>query len=244
MTGDFKFESNLEKGNRGKKVRFAQGLLAVNRIYTAIDGGFGPATEFAVVNFQEDQNLPATGIIDEATFNALLAPITRAVNSIEPAGRTLGDMVLAYGEQHHRELPREVGGQNMGPWVQLYMKGNEGSEWPWCAGFVCFLLDQACKSLSIPMPLKESFSCDSLAAHAKDKGIFVTEARVKAGENCVTINLDIQYTAPARGDRFVCRAWVRHRSGRIVYTRAEVTDDAGQLVAAGQGAFRVVKAPL
>lgn len=68
--------------------------------------------------------------------------------------------------------------------------------------------------------------------------------RVKAGENCVTINLDIQYTAPARGDRFVCRAWVRHRSGRIVYTRAEVTDDAGQLVAAGQGAFRVVKAPL
>lgn len=37
----------------------------------AIDGSFGPATEAAVVAFQEAYGLPVTGIVDEATWNDL-----------------------------------------------------------------------------------------------------------------------------------------------------------------------------
>ena len=47
--------------------------------------------------------------------------------------------------------PREIGGQNMGPWVRLYMDGREGAEFPWCAGFVCFVLAQACEAMGRAM---------------------------------------------------------------------------------------------
>lgn len=38
------------------------------------DGSFGPSTKAAVIAFQTDKNItPADGVVDEATWNALLA---------------------------------------------------------------------------------------------------------------------------------------------------------------------------
>src|SRR5437899_2976545 len=48
--------------------------------------------------------------------------------------------------------------------VRLYMEGREGEEWPWCAGFACFVLGQACRTLDVDPPFPPSVSCDSLAA--------------------------------------------------------------------------------
>lgn len=67
---------------------------------------------------------------------------------------------------------------------------------------------------------------------------------IDKGYNCVTINLDIQYTRRAIGEPFICQAGVTHQSSRIVYTRADILDEKGQLTAMGQGAFRIIKAPL
>lgn len=83
-------------------------------------------------------------------------------------------MVVAYAEQHLDQHPREVGGQNRGPWVRLYMEGNEGEEWAWCAGFACFLLRQASEMLNADPPLKPTFSCDELAARARSKQLFIS----------------------------------------------------------------------
>ena len=38
----------------------------------AVDGGYGPGTETAVRNFQTGKGLPVTGVIDTATWPALL----------------------------------------------------------------------------------------------------------------------------------------------------------------------------
>ena len=38
-----------------------------------VDGSFGPGTTTAVKQFQTDNKLPATGVVDAATWNALLA---------------------------------------------------------------------------------------------------------------------------------------------------------------------------
>jgi uncharacterized protein (TIGR00369 family) len=65
---------------------------------------------------------------------------------------------------------------------------------------------------------------------------------VDPGYNCATINLDVQYTRPARGD-LTCTARVKHSGGRIVYTKADVHDMEGRLVATGQGTFRVIREP-
>ncbi len=57
------------------------------------------------------------------------------------------------------------------------MKGNEGAEWPWCAGFVCFVLQQAARTLGVSMPLPYTFSCDSLAAAGKERNSFLDGRR-------------------------------------------------------------------
>ena len=64
-------------------------------------------------------------------------------------------------------------------------------------------------------------------------------SQVEPGHNCATINTDIQYTNPARGDRFTCAAWTTHRTGRLGFVRAEISDAKGQLVAMGQATFRI-----
>jgi hypothetical protein len=53
------------------------------------------------------------------------------------------------------------------------MSGNEGPSWYWCAGFVSFLLRQACERLGIEMPIPGSFSCDLLATQARTAERFV-----------------------------------------------------------------------
>jgi uncharacterized protein (TIGR00369 family) len=68
--------------------------------------------------------------------------------------------------------------------------------------------------------------------------------KIERGYNCATINLDIQYTKQARGDIFACQAWIAHQATRIVYVRADILDTEGQLVATGQGTFKVIKASL
>ena len=60
-------------------------------------------------------------------------------------------------------------------------------------------------------------------------------------QNCATIDISIQYTSRARKGPFACRAEVIHRTGRMAYTRAEVFDAEGTMVAAANGVFRVVK---
>jgi uncharacterized protein (TIGR00369 family) len=65
-------------------------------------------------------------------------------------------------------------------------------------------------------------------------------SQLDPGHSCATINLDIQYTLPAKGDVFICSAWATHRSGRLSFVRAEIQDTKGQLLAMGQATFRIV----
>lgn len=61
------------------------------------------------------------------------------------------------------------------------MKGNQGVDWPWCAGFACFILQQAVDSLGIAMPLKPSFKCDVLRDTADSKKLLVAEEDLAQG---------------------------------------------------------------
>ena len=90
--------------------------------------------------------------------------------------------MVAYARQHEKVHPREVGGENCGPWVRLYMNGNQGSQWAWCAGFVCFIVEQACDTLRQSLPVKSTFSCDVLAEDARQKNALLS--RPAAGQRC------------------------------------------------------------
>jgi hypothetical protein len=176
------FDGSIRRGDRGKKAGRVQEWLTFHRCGTAIDGDFGAATERSVAAFQKAQGLGETGVADEETWERLIAPLRRALAPIEPAaGEDLATVVLRYAKQHVAQHPVELGGDNRGPWVRVYMGGNQGSEWRWCAGFVTFLLREASKALGRPMPISGSFSCDSLAFQARDAGLFVKGTEVEAG---------------------------------------------------------------
>lgn len=176
---DLALEQALKRGDTQRQVKLIQEWLSLHGHHVAIDADFGPATEAAVREFQEQAGLPATGIVNAATFAQLVAPMTAALSPIAANGRPLGELVVACARQHLAQHPLEVGGQNRGPWVRLYMKGNEGAQWAWCAGFACFCLQQACRTLGQDLPIAASFSCDALANSAKAKGRFV--GREQAG---------------------------------------------------------------
>jgi hypothetical protein len=174
---DLILRRDLKKGSGGKKVGLVQEWLCLHGIGLKVDKDFGPATDFAVRLFQKRRELPETGVVDQDTFDRLVLPMKNALFDIPGEGRPLGRMVVSYARQHLREGPREIGGQNKGPWVRLYMKGSEGKSYPWCAGFVSFVLEQACNSLGMQVPFQTSFSCSALAKSAKARDILLEGGR-------------------------------------------------------------------
>jgi hypothetical protein len=120
-----------------------------------------------VKKFQKKRGLPVTGVVDKKTFDALVAPMRAALKPIAPNGRSLNQLIIAYARQHLAQRPREVGGQNLGPWVRLYMDGHDGKPWLWCAGFATFPIKQAAHTMNVPMPVLRDFGVANIARAAK-----------------------------------------------------------------------------
>ena len=176
---DLILDKDYKMGSKGQKVKLIQEWLSIHGIHLAIDGDFGPATDYAVRQFQKKKKLKVDGVVDSQTFERLTQPMSNSLKTIAPRGKTLGDLVVSYGQQHLAQHPIEIGGQNKGPWVRLYMKGHEGPDWPWCAGFVSFVLKQASDTIGQQPPIKATFSCDILAASAREKGFFLGESKIQ-----------------------------------------------------------------
>jgi peptidoglycan hydrolase-like protein with peptidoglycan-binding domain len=169
-------QGQLMVGSSGLPVRRVQEWLTLRGYALATDGSYGPVTREAVTRFQEDLFLEATGWVNEETFACLVQPMIETLRQRLTMSESVNTAVLEYARAHLEQHPREIGGENRGPWIRLYMKGNEGSQWRWCAGFVTFILHQATESLGIYMPISGSVSCDTLAAQAKAEGLFLSEA--------------------------------------------------------------------
>jgi hypothetical protein len=150
-----------------------QEWLNLHGIALKVDSDFGPATELCVKTFQKKQGLPQTGVVDKATFDRLVAPMRIALKPIAQDGKTLNQLIVAYARQHIAQRPREVGGQNRGPWVRLYMDGEDGPGALWCAGFATYPIKQAAEQLHRDLPVLRDFAVLNIANDAKVKHHFL-----------------------------------------------------------------------
>jgi len=175
---DLTLDKIYKRKSKGRKVRLIQEWLCLHGIYVNIDGDFGPATDYAVRRFQTIKKLRANGIVGYSVFKQFVAPMAQSLMPLSSMRTSLNRLIVKCAKQHLKQHPREAGGQNKGPWVRLYMDGNEGRNWPWCASFVCFIINQACHNLNIPSPIKRSFSCDVLALNAKNNGSFLAGNKI------------------------------------------------------------------
>jgi hypothetical protein len=174
--------SVVKKSDDGTNVKRVQEWLSLRGFGTGIDSDFGPATEHCVKDFQQANHLSVTGIVDQVTYSSLVSPLKAALQAIPVTPNDkLPDLVLKYAQQHLAQHPLEIGGQNRGSWVRVYLDGNEGTPWAWCAGFVTFILKQACLTLNRSMPLAGSFRCNELAQQAKAKHLFVRSEDIANG---------------------------------------------------------------
>ena len=108
-------------GNRGVDVRAIQSLLRGHEIAVVYDGIFGAGTRQAVLTFQGAQSLPATGIVDAATWDRLVGTVgpgaarepvltlQRLLNEKRGAGLTVGGTWNAATAAAVRAFERHVG---------------------------------------------------------------------------------------------------------------------------------------
>lgn len=172
-----------ERKSTGRAARLIQEWLCLNGFNIRIDGDYGPATEAAVRRFQTKSKMQATGVTDEYTYRALTAPMTRVCRMLGSTAESFTERVVAAARLHLKESPREVGGKNKGPWVRLYTGGKDGEDYPWCAGFVSYLMKQAAEMRRPnPMKIKATLSCDELVAQAKEHEMFVSEEQILSKE--------------------------------------------------------------
>lgn len=184
-------------GATGIAVKRVQEWCCLHGHYTRVDADFGSATKAVVEEFQASQGLPVTGRVDAVTWEWLVDPLARALALATAGPGDLQAGIVLYATQHLSERPREVGSPNAGPWVRVYMDGNEGAEWLWCAGFVTFAIAQASRSTGQASPIRRTFSCDELAAQALASGRLVrgasvseVRARVRPGDLFLVVSPD------------------------------------------------------
>jgi hypothetical protein len=159
-----------------RTVKRLQEWLNIYGFATPIDSDLGPSTSDQLKAFQTHSNRQPTGRLDQETWALLTAPMRRALANIDHGeASSLEDAVIRVARQHINEMPIEVGGNNRGPWVRLYMNGDDGASQKWCAGFVCFIVAQAARDLNIDVPIKREVGVDALVRDAKASGRFVAE---------------------------------------------------------------------
>lgn len=150
---------------------------------TKVDNLMGPATRKCVEMFQLANQLPPSGEVDELTEKLLTKPLleastfTKISNNENPLEKARKRVVEIARLQLDYKA-REIGGENRGPWVRLYMQGRQGREWPWCAGFATWCLKMACWQCGVAMPIPYAFGCDYLAGVAQSRNRFTDNPKL------------------------------------------------------------------
>ena len=155
-------------------VRRLQEWCCYHELRTGVDGDFSGSTLKVVKRFQTRMNLEQTGVIDEETWTLLTRPMREALETTAPAA-TLNETVIGVAQKYIDQRPTEIGGNNLGPWVRLYMTGNHGEKQLWCAGFVSLIVAQAARDMGIDLPFKRQVGVDALVEDAKKSGRFISE---------------------------------------------------------------------
>lgn len=179
ITAELDYPGPLGIGSNDISVRRIQEWLNLHGFVTSIDSDFGNSTATQLDKFAAANGRVPEGKLNEELWALLTAPLRKALAPVSPAS-TLEETIVKVAQQHIDQMPTEVGGNNRGPWVRAYMRGKEGASKKWCAGFVCLVIEQACRDLQEAMPFKRRVGVDDLVSDAKDEKRFIAESELSS----------------------------------------------------------------
>ena len=205
------FTNNLSIGIRNNRVKQVQEWLVMQayaideqiNILEKIDGDFGNNTYNAVKDFQTNNRLIATGIVDKNTFENLTAPLKNAFSISSLRSITLRELIIEIAANHLKNRATEIlnENRNKGPWVRAYCNGDDYGTLDmgprWCAGFVKTIIDMACDKLNKPFNLiyKDSLDCDAIAMWAIEKNYLINN-----------VAIDVNISKIKKGDLFLTKS--------------------------------------
>jgi hypothetical protein len=217
---ELQLRTPLERGAESFGVQKVQEHLTLNGFATPCDGVFGPATEQRVHEFQEQHNEESSGVVRQMTWQRLTVPMRFALRKTDES-LSARNAVVETAAKHLQSDPREIGGPNEGPWVRLYMKGNSGRPWAWCAGFVSFIFQQAYANRPETTPIEYTYSVDDFVSQAKG-GAFKKNGKIGAHNPVGSI-----FVIQGAPNDWVHTGIVRRVDGEVAITIEGNTNDAG-----------------
>jgi hypothetical protein len=161
---------HVEIGNKDTGlVKPVQEWLCYNGISVQVDDDFGGATLEGVEQFQLKKCPPATGIVDDKTWTLMNYPIYFLDHYDKTPGEPLLDAIVKNAYRHYTVKPVELGGDNRGPFVRYYMKGQEGPKLAWCCGSMSTIVLQSFDMVGISPVGRFNYQmgCDAAYADAK-----------------------------------------------------------------------------
>lgn len=178
LTEELQYPGPITVGAKKKMaVKRIQEWLYLQGFVTSIDSDFGASTAKQLGRFANANGRQAVDTLDEELWALLTAPLRKALAPI-PVTPSLEAAIVKVARQHIAQEPTEVGGNNCGPWVRAYMRGEEGTAQKWCAGFVSFMIEQATRDLKVAIPFERRVGVDDLVADAKKTKRFISEDEV------------------------------------------------------------------
>ena len=158
---DLQLDAKKKVGSKGQTVKLIQGWLCYHGFKVVVDGGYGKATGAQVRHFQRAKGLRPSGVVDDATWRALIRPMLMAISPIA-GNRPLGQLVLAYARQHPRSIRSRRAGRTQGLGAPLHA-GTRGRRLPWCAGLLDVLPLAGVLDVGVAPPIRRTLSCDDMA---------------------------------------------------------------------------------
>jgi hypothetical protein len=142
---------------------------------------FDKTTEKVLKQIQEFVNLPATGILDNTTWQALVSPMTRAFDTRSFDNKTLREKMKYFATKHLQYRASELVKGNIGPWVRAYMDDHDGDWAYWCQGFVCTILDQTFSTIGeyFNEYYANTWACETMRKKARNKKLLVTNQQLQ-----------------------------------------------------------------
>jgi hypothetical protein len=231
IKAELSFPAAAIYGSNNRAVRRVQEWLTLRGFGTEIDSKFGPATLTVVKRFQTKQGREPTGVLSPTDWDDLTATLRAAL--APPSQLRFLARVRAVAQQHLKQNGHEVGGENAGPWVRTYMKGQDGNDQLWCAGFASLILRQASlacdDTASTIWHGYHEVSCDALAAFGKHHQRFFShlDARnsIQSGANNLATAIFLRRKSPNDWNHVGIALNPRVESNTVVFDTVEGNAD-------------------